>query len=257
MGMVAAPPRIASASVVSHGRYGAVSRYARQRGVCRQWVYREAARVRQLLTDAPGQRQRLRAQLRQAQQRQAELERRLATAVLIDADKQAEVATVGQARGVPLRDCQALLEVLIPGRVLSVPTLGRRTQAAGRRAGQLLAVLDEAARPRVGAVAADEIYVKAPVLMAVEPESLCWVSGRLSAEVSGAAWERELAALPRLEQVTRDGGTGLEKGVALVNAQRQTRGQALSSVGFWSRRAGKSLLRLALPPQALLRPSPP
>jgi hypothetical protein len=55
----------------------------------------------------------------------------------------------------------------------------------------------------------------------VEPESLCWVSGRLTTTVSGAAWEHELAALPQLEQVTRDGGTALASGVAQVNARRQ------------------------------------
>ena len=38
--------------------------------------------------------------------------------------------------------------------------------------------------------AADEIYVKDPVLMVVEPESLCWLSGRMSDEVSGEAWAR-------------------------------------------------------------------
>jgi hypothetical protein len=213
--------RIASAFFVGHGRYGDVSRYAHQRGVCRQRVYREAAWVHQALTQAQAECLHLQGQVRQLQQRQLELERQLATAVRIDADKQAEVATVGQARGVSLRDCRALLEVVIPGQVLSVPTLGRRTQEAGEKAGPLLAVLDELAQQRVREVAADEIYVKAPVLMAVEPESLCWVSGRLSATVSGAAWEQELAALPQLEQVTRDGGTALARGVAQVNARRQ------------------------------------
>jgi hypothetical protein len=108
---------------------------------------------------------------------------------------------------------------------LSRATSGRRTQAAGQKAGPLRAVLDEVARARVREVAADAIYVKAPVLMAVGPESLCWLRGRLSAAVSGAAWERELAALPPLGQVTRDGGTGLGKGVALMNARRRPRGQ--------------------------------
>jgi hypothetical protein len=225
MGMVAAQQRIASAYAVFHGRYGDVRHYAQQRGVCRQWVYREAAWVQEVLTHQAAQRERLRAQVRQLEQRLAEVEQRLRRAVVIDPDKQAEVATVGQARGVTLRDCRELLEVLIPGQVLSVAALGRRTKAAGTRAGQLLEVLDAVARPRVCEVAADEIYVKDPVLMMVEPESLCWLGGRLSAEVSGAAWERELAALPQLEQVLRDGGTGLEKGVALVNAQRQARGQ--------------------------------
>jgi hypothetical protein len=226
MGMVALQQRIASAYVVCQGRYGDVSRQAARRGVCRQWLYREAAGVRQVLTRHPEELARLRAQLRQARQDNARLQRRLAAAVVLDDAKQAELATVGQARGVPLADCQALLEVLLPGRALSRATLGRRTQAAGQQAGRLLEVLDEVARARVREVAADEIYVKAPVLMAVEPDSLCWLSGRLSAEVSGAAWERELAALPHLEQVTRDGGTGLEKGVALVNARRRARGQA-------------------------------
>jgi hypothetical protein len=221
MGIVAPTQRIASAFFVLHGRHGDVSRYARQRGVCRQRIYREASRLQQALAAQQREVQRLRLQVRQARQEAAQLQRRLARAVVLDADKQAELASVGQARGVTLRDCRELLEVLIPGRALSVASLGRRTRAAGQRAGPLLAVLDEAARPRVREVAADEIYVKGPVLMVVEPESLCWLSGRLSPEVSGAAWEPELAALPKLEQVTRDGGTGLEKGVALVNGQRQ------------------------------------
>jgi hypothetical protein len=225
MGMVAPQQPIASAFFVLHGQYGDVSRYAQQRGVCRQRVYREAAGLQACLSAPPQELERLRVEVRQLRQRQTELEQRLALAVVLDADKQAEVASVGQARGVTLRDCRELLEVLTPGRVLSVASLGRRTQAAGEKAGQLLAVFDEVARPRVCEVAADEIYVKDPVLMVVEPESLCWLSGRLSAAVSGAAWEQELAALPQLEQVTRDGGTGLEKGVALVNAQRQAHEQ--------------------------------
>jgi hypothetical protein len=224
MGMPAAQQRIASAYAVFHGRYGDVRHYAQQRGACRQWVYRQAAWVQEVRTHQAAELERLRAQVRQLEQRPAEVEQRLARAAVIDPDKQAEVATAGQARGVTLRDCRELLEVLIPGQVLSVATLGRRTQAAGARAGPLLEVLDEAARQRVCEVAADEIYVKDPVLMLAEPESLCWPGGRLSAEVSGAAGERELAALPQLEQVLRDGGTGLEKGVALVNAQRPARG---------------------------------
>jgi len=225
--MVSTQQRIASAFFVGHGSYGAVSRYAQQRGVCRQSIYREAAWVRQALADALTECQCLRDQVRLLQQQQQQLQQQLATAVCIDDDKQAEVAIVSQARGVSLRDCRALLEVLIPGRVLSVPSLGRRTQAAGKKAGALLAVLDELAQQRVREVAADEIYVKAPVLMAVEPDSLCWVSGRLSTEVSGAAWEREFAALPQLEQVTRDGGTALASGVAQLNAQRQANKQEL------------------------------
>jgi hypothetical protein len=227
MGIVAPEQRIASAFFVIHGQYGDVTRYAQERGVCRQSIYHEAASLRNVLAGAWQEHNHLRAQLRQALQRQAELEARLAQSVVIDAQKQAEVACVGQARGVTLRDCRELLQVLIPGHTLSVAELGRRTQAAGKKAGELLAVLDDVARQQVREAAADEIYVKDPVLMVVEPESLCWLSGRLSDEVSGEAWAREFAQLPNLEQVMRDGGTGLEKGVALVNEHRQEQARRL------------------------------
>jgi hypothetical protein len=226
MGMVAPQQRIASAFFVFHGNYGDVSRYAQERGVCRQWVYREAAWLQDFLTEKQQELEGLRTQVRQLQQRQTELEQRLAASVVIDEEKQAELACVGQARGVTLRDCRELLEVLLPGQVLSVASLGRRTQAAGEKAGQVLALLDEVARERVREAAADEIYVKDPVLMVVEPESLCWISGRLSDEVNGDAWAREFEVLPNLEQMMRDGGTALEKGLALVNGQRQAQGQA-------------------------------
>jgi hypothetical protein len=227
MGMVAPEQRIASAFFVLCGKYGDVNRYAQERGVCRQSIYNEAAGLRSALATAQQEQHTLREQLRQAQQQQAELAARLAQAVVIDPQKQAEAACVGQARGVSLRDCQALLAVLIPGRTLSVAELGRRTQAAGKKAGALLAVLDEVAQQNVREAAADEIYVKDPVLMVVEPESLCWLSGRLSDEVSGDAWAKEFKQLPSLEQVMRDGGTGLAKGVALVNEERQEQNKNL------------------------------
>src|SRR5205085_11254842 len=151
------------------------------------------------------------ARVRELEQQNAVLQQQLAQAVVLDDDKQAEFASVGQAIGVSLPECRVLMEVLTPGKSLSVPTLGRRTQAAGEKAGQLLPVLDEVARQQVRQSAADEIYVRDPVLMVVEQESLCWVSGHLTASVSGEAWAKEFGQLPNLEQVTRDGGTGLAK----------------------------------------------
>ena len=196
MGMVAPQQRIASAFFVSWGEYGDVSRYAQERGVCRQWIYREAAALRNALVAEREANEELREQLRQENELRAGLEARLAQAVVIDAAKQEELACVGQARGVTLRDCRELLKVLICERALSVAELGRRTHAAGQKAIALLGVLDDMAlRQKVREAAADEIYVKDAVLMVVEPESLCWLSGRLSGEVSGKTWERELAAV--------------------------------------------------------------
>jgi hypothetical protein len=145
--------------------------------------------------------------------------------VVLDADKQAEFASVGQARGISLPDLHALLDVLRPGRAPSVATLGRWTQAAARKAAALLTVLDEQAWPLVRQALADELYVRQPVLMVVEPESLCWLSGRRTETLTGTLWAEELGRLPHLEQVTRDAGSCLGKGVAELNQRRREQGQ--------------------------------
>src|SRR6266704_4728367 len=229
MGMVALEQRIASAFFVNCGHYGDVSHFAQQQGLSRQWVYRLAKQVADILGDGTQIQQemdRLRSENTALRQEVARQQQRLARAVVLDDAKQTEFACVGQACGVTLGNCHTLLDVLIPGVQLSVPALGRRTHAAGKKAGPLLAVLDEFAKPLVRDGAGDEIYVKAPVLMVVEQESLCWISGRLSEEVSGAAWSHEFAQLPNLEQLARDGGLALAKGVALENAQRQEQDRA-------------------------------
>lgn len=226
MGMVAPSRRIGSAFFVSFGRYGEVTRFAQEQGVSRQWVYREGRQVAAALDDSG-----LRQEIRSLQSEAMSLRKSLAHArakldqsVLVDVTKQAEFACVGQACGVTLTQCRTLLETLIR-RPLSVATLGRATQEMGQKAGELLKVLDEFTQPLVRDAAADEIYVKDPTLMIVEQESLCWVCGRLSADVSGATWSAQFDRLPNVEQIARDGGKGLAKGVALVNAKRQEQGQ--------------------------------
>ena len=77
MGMVAPEQRIASAFFVLFGKYGDVSRYAQERGVCRQWVYREATSLRNALATAQQEIESLREQLRQALGQRTELEKRL------------------------------------------------------------------------------------------------------------------------------------------------------------------------------------
>jgi hypothetical protein len=227
MGMVALRRRIGSAFVVTWGQYGDVSQFAREQGVSRQWIYREAKQTAATLEGSQTRQEikHLEAEVAELRQRVAQLQEQLSRAVVLDDEKQTQVAGVGQACGVTLPQCHTLLDVLIPGKALSVPTLGRRTQALGEKAGALLEVLDEHARAKVRDAAADEIYVKAPVLMVVEQQSLCWVCGQLREEISGEAWAQEFGRLPSLEQVARDGGSALAKGVALVNAQRTEQGQ--------------------------------
>jgi hypothetical protein len=73
---------------------------------------------------------------------------------------QHEFATVAQAEGVSLSVARRLLRVVEGSQsTLSVPTLGRATREAGNRAGALLEVLDEVARPAVKQATADEIFL--------------------------------------------------------------------------------------------------
>src|ERR1700727_2397701 len=228
MGMEARRRGIGSAYFVNCGRYGDVSRFAQAQGVSRQWVYREAKQIAAIVEGTQTQQEikRLRAEVAAAREEMARLQQRLALAVVLDDAKQTEVACVGQACGVTLAQCRTLLNVLVPGKAWSVASLGRRTHAAGVKAGLLLAVFDEYTQPLVRDGAGDEIYVSDPVLMVVEQESLCWITGRLSNEVSGSAWAQEFARLPNLEQLARDGGVALAKGVILENEQRQTQSRA-------------------------------
>jgi hypothetical protein len=57
--------------------------------------------------------------------------------------------------------------------------------------------------------------------MVVEPESLCWLTGRMVDARDGVTWAAEFALFPALEAVVRDDGTGLGKGVRLERARRR------------------------------------
>jgi hypothetical protein len=60
--------------------------------------------------------------------------------------------------------------------------------------------------------------------MVVEPESLCWTTGRTVEARDGVTWAEEFARLPGLKAVVRDDGTGVGKGVRLENARRRAAG---------------------------------
>jgi hypothetical protein len=62
--------------------------------------------------------------------------------------------------------------------------------------------------------------------MVVEPESLCWMTGRMVTARDGVTWAEEFARLPALKAVVRDDGTGLGRGVKLERARRRAAGQA-------------------------------
>jgi hypothetical protein len=158
------PQRISSAFAVLCGQYGDVTRMAEDREQARQTIYREAEQVAEAVDGAAAQARIDELERRLTDQR-AEVEalrERLKHAVVVTPEKQHEFTTVAQAEGVSLGVARRLLQVMTgPGRGRAVATLGRATLEAGRKAGPLLRVLDEAARPGVKQATADEIFLAA------------------------------------------------------------------------------------------------
>ena len=158
------PQRIASAFAVLCGQYGDVTEMAKNREQSRQSLYREAEQVAEAVDGAVAKAQveDLQRQLAEWQAEVKALEQRLKHAVEITPDKEHEFATVAQAEGVSLSVARRLLRVMTgPRRSRGVATLGRATLEAGKHAGPLLEVLDEAARPKVKQGAGDEIFLDA------------------------------------------------------------------------------------------------
>jgi hypothetical protein len=162
--MSSIPQRITSAFAVLCGQYGDVTRMATAREQSRQSLYREAEQVVNAVDGAAAQ-ARIDELQRQLAEQRAEvqaLKGRLKLAVEITPDKQHEFATVAQAEGVSLSVARRLLGVMTgQRRSRAVATLGRATLEAGKKAGPLLKVLDEAVRPQIKQGTADEIFLDA------------------------------------------------------------------------------------------------
>jgi hypothetical protein len=158
------PQRLASAFAVLCGHYGDVTKMAEDREQSRQSLYREAEQVAEAVDGGAAQSRsdELQRQLAQRQAAVKALETRLKNAVELTPAKQHEFATVAQAEGVSLSVARRLLQVMTgPKRNRAVATLGRATLEAGKNAGPLLKVLDEAVRPEVKQGTADEIFLAA------------------------------------------------------------------------------------------------
>ena len=217
---------IGNAATVLCGRHGDVSAAAEQAGCSRQTVYDHAAKVHQAVQDArlPGpSRQTLIEQVAQLQEENRQLWDWLDQALDCPLPQQQQFSVTACAMGLSLSQTLVLLAILLPAdRLPSRATLGRWVQHSARRAGRLLQRLDRLCRPLILCLCLDEIFFRRqPVLMAVEPHSLAWVIGQRTADRSGDTWARALAAWPHLEDVAADGGSGIERGLELIEARRQ------------------------------------
>jgi hypothetical protein len=120
---------------------------------------------------------------------------------------------------------------------------GRWVQAAATQAGRLLVVLDLACQARVRGLCRDAIFLhRAPVLMAIEPHSMAWMTGQGGPDRSGESWREGLTHWPCLEHVIADGGQGLERGVKLANAARGLQGEAAESISRQAMTLGLDVL---------------
>jgi hypothetical protein len=155
------PPWVRNAAAALCGRHGAVTERAEQAGCSRQTVYDHGRQVVERLVDGDQEHDTLRAEVAQLKAERNEWLNRQQQSVVIGAEELERFAVAGQAMGVSLRQAEELLGTLLPvERVPDHATLGRWTEAAGRRAGAVLAVLDPLCAPAVRTLCVDEIFFK-------------------------------------------------------------------------------------------------
>ncbi len=135
---------------------------------------------------------------------------------------QQKFAATAWAMGVSLGQIVTLLAILLPAcRVPSRATVGRWVDQAGLQAGGILRVLDRVCQAWVVTLCLDEIFFhRDPVLVAVEPHSMVWVAGQRGPDRTGDTWCALLQKWPSMERVVSDAGTGLARGVKLLNEAR-------------------------------------
>jgi hypothetical protein len=152
---------ILNAAAVFSGQHGAVTRQAEQAGCSRETVYQHADKVEERLAAQPAVEAvaELQAENQRLHEAIAALQLTAGTRVLIDKDKQRQLATTAFAMGLSLRQIEDLLGLLLPAEgVPDHATLGRWVGDEARRAGVVLTALDPACAPRIRTLALDEIF---------------------------------------------------------------------------------------------------
>jgi hypothetical protein len=132
--------------------------------------------------------------------------------------KQRQFTAVAAALGLSLSQTVVLLAIVLSAaRCPSRATLGRWVQEAAAQAGRVLQVLDAACRRLVSKLCLDEIFChRKAVLIGVEPHSLAGLIGPRAPDRTGETWCQALVPWSRLTDAIVDGGSGLRKGLVLV-----------------------------------------
>jgi hypothetical protein len=232
MATLSARTLISNVASLFSPRWGAVTEQARQAGCSRQAIYKQEARVVRAVEDAQSGRLSYRA-LQEENDRLREENRQLWSALETAVDfpllKQQQFTATASAMGLSLAQILVLLAIVLPPTLCPHrATLGRWVQQAARRAGAILAVLDQACQRLVLLLCLDEIFLRRrPVLMGVEPLSLVWVIGQRANDRSGETWFRALEPWGQVQYTAVDGGSGLKRGLELTRHQRAQAGSAV------------------------------
>jgi hypothetical protein len=216
---------IGNAAAVLCGCRGSVTRRAQEAGCSRQTVYEHASRVASALADhlsAGPSREELLRIVEQLRRENAELWEALEQAIDFPREKQQEFLATAAGMGLSLSQILVLLAVILPASECpSRSKLGRWLEAWCTRAREVLHVLDRACRELVLTLCIDEIYLgRRPVLVGVEPHSMAWIIGQKAEDCSGPTWYESLRDWDRLEYVVADAGSGLRKGLSLIQEAR-------------------------------------
>lgn len=226
--------RLGNAYAALFGKHGAVSAQAEQVGCSRQSVYDHAEQVQQAIAQAqlPGpsraelleENHRLRAQLQQRDEQLAAARQQAADSIPFGPVQRLRLAVIAWAMGLSLYQIEDLFILLLgdKARAPDHATIGRWVLAQARIAGKILGVLDSYTAALARYLCLDEIFFRQkPVLMAVEPFSMAWLSGQRATDRTGATWLQTLQPFVNVEFVQSDQGVGLQKGLRLLIEQRR------------------------------------
>ena len=228
---------IANAAACLCGRYGDVTAQAQHAGCSRQTAYDHAQKVLAAVEAAQAQgptRHDLLEQIRSLRHENAQLWAWLEQTIDFPEVKRQGFAITAAAMGLSLNQIGGLLAIVL-GAVArpSRSALHRVVQAAGRRAGRVLTILDEQCRALILVGCLDEIFFHGrPILVGVEPISRVWFLGARAADRTGATWHKALHPWTALEFVVADAGKGLQHGIALLQRGRRGAGQTVPENGL-------------------------
>jgi hypothetical protein len=217
---------IGNAAAVLWGRRGDVTRQAQPAGRSRTAASQHAHRVQQAVA-APQAGEPSREQLLQRGQQLAEENRQLGAALETALDfpeaKQRRFVATAAALGLSLQQTLVLLALVLPAACCPRrATRGRWVQQAAARASRVPRVVDRACRGLVRTLCLDAIFChRLPLLIGVEPPTLAWPLGQRGPDRTGETWAQALAPWSQLTYAVVDGGSGLRRGLELVQQQWQ------------------------------------